>query len=515
MFVLILFSCDIFAKSAPLSYVTSTNHDIISKSMPSFIYYYKAKERQNEMNKVEFEIALDSLGEYGITAAEVDCDTFGDICKKLNIDIRNLPVLRANIISGPSIYSGNFNDNEIIKWVDSICGKTLRVFKTERDAQALFTKFNQVTIGYFDSRESFEFKVYQSIAHNPQEKEVYAAVISEEYFEPLIKHIQPRDDIIDVYKGPWEWQPMISFLQDVRFPLIDEISGSNAEHYFKSGKPLGYFFYDTKTSPFSALNIKNEGFKVAKKFKGRMLFVLVDHAVQARLVHSLGLLPEHLPGFTIEAPFPSPDPEAKAHYPILVNRPLNFQGSDMHELVVPHIEKFLNKTLPLKLRSVPQPENQTHPVVTVVGDSFNKTVIDNDRYVFVKFTMPWCANCKRLKPEFEKIAEEIVSDPRVVLAEFDCSHNDYWPAYFTGGYPTLLLFSPPNKDRAKKCEEFYSPMKIRRFLKDNVPDLKIDVDYEAIAKEDEKRVKEKEEEERKKKKGGGGGGKGGKEPQDL
>jgi hypothetical protein len=74
------------------------------------------------------------------------------------------------------------------------------------------------------------------------------------------------------------------------------------------------------------------------------------------------------------------------------------------------------------------------------------------------------------------------------MAEFDITKNDQWPGYVgiliffffflninfsflicfdcfvVHGYPTLLLFSPGDKDHTKKCEEFYSPQKIRRFL---------------------------------------------------
>jgi thiol-disulfide isomerase/thioredoxin len=185
---------------------------------------------------------------------------------------------------------------------------------------------------------------------------------------------------------------------------------------------------------------------------------------------------------------------------------LNFgSSSDINDVIVPFINKFLNKSLPVNIRSLPEisEEEQTYPVVTVVGSTFNRTVLNNNNYVFMKFTAPWCHHCKKIKPEFDKIAldHKIMEfnnknkGNQIIFGDFDATQNDVWPFYPVNQYPTLFLFSPPDKKQIQKCEYFYSPQKIRRFLNENIPGLELDVDLDIIKKEDE----EKEEKERKEK----------------
>jgi hypothetical protein len=48
-------------------------------------------------------------------------------------------------------------------------------------------------VGYFDNRDSFEFMLYQAAARPFMHKEIFAAVVNEDIFEPKLEHIQPRD----------------------------------------------------------------------------------------------------------------------------------------------------------------------------------------------------------------------------------------------------------------------------------------------------------------------------------
>jgi thiol-disulfide isomerase/thioredoxin len=127
-----------------------------------------------------------------------------------------------------------------------------------------------------------------------------------------------------------------------------------------------------------------------------------------------------------------------------------------------------------------------------VGDTFNSSVLESDKWVFIKFTAPWCEKCKKLKPEFEEIAGELAADPRIQLADFDVTENDYWPSYVASGYPCLLLFPPDDKTKPFQCEEFYSAMRIRKFLNKRIPDVHLVVDEAVIKAEDEKREEERQ-----------------------
>jgi len=86
----------------------------------------------------------------------------------------------------------------------------------------------------------------------------------------------------------------------------------------------------------------------------------------------------------------------------------------------------------------------------VIGDStleltdadFDSKLADIDT-ALVMFYAPWCGHCKRLKPEFEKSADELLAnDPPVTLAKVDCTEGgkDVCSRFEVKGYPTLKIF---------------------------------------------------------------------------
>jgi protein disulfide isomerase family A protein 3 len=61
----------------------------------------------------------------------------------------------------------------------------------------------------------------------------------------------------------------------------------------------------------------------------------------------------------------------------------------------------------------------------------------------VMFYAPWCGHCKRMKPEFEKSAGELLqNDPPVTLAKVDCTEGgkEVCSKFEVRGYPTLKIF---------------------------------------------------------------------------
>jgi len=78
-----------------------------------------------------------------------------------------------------------------------------------------------------------------------------------------------------------------------------------------------------------------------------------------------------------------------------------------------------------------------------LGDAdFDSKLADMDT-ALVMFYAPWCGHCKRLKPEFEKSAGDLLrNDPPVHLVKVDCTEagKDTCGRFEVRGYPTLKIF---------------------------------------------------------------------------
>ncbi|GAB6032387.1 protein disulfide isomerase [Chamberlinius hualienensis] len=81
--------------------------------------------------------------------------------------------------------------------------------------------------------------------------------------------------------------------------------------------------------------------------------------------------------------------------------------------------------------------------VIELHDSDFSNLVDGRDIMLVEFYAPWCGHCKKLAPEFDKAATELLkNDPPIPLAKVDCTESgkESCSKYGVGGYPTLKIF---------------------------------------------------------------------------
>ncbi|CAI5482116.1 unnamed protein product [Closterium sp. Yama58-4] len=79
-------------------------------------------------------------------------------------------------------------------------------------------------------------------------------------------------------------------------------------------------------------------------------------------------------------------------------------------------------------------------VVELNKSNFDEVIGLTDN-VFVKFYTPWCGHCKRLAPDWEKVALLYRTTPDIVIAKLDCeAEKEICQKFGVAGYPTLKFF---------------------------------------------------------------------------
>lgn len=80
-------------------------------------------------------------------------------------------------------------------------------------------------------------------------------------------------------------------------------------------------------------------------------------------------------------------------------------------------------------------------IIVVNDENFDDVVLNSDKTSFVKFYAEWCTHCKKMIPEWEKLADSFAEVDDVQVVEIDADKSRaIGKRYNIASYPTLKLF---------------------------------------------------------------------------
>ncbi|KIX98210.1 uncharacterized protein Z520_06290 [Fonsecaea multimorphosa CBS 102226] len=358
-------------------------------------------------------------------------------------------------------YEGAWKTSDIVSWLTR---QTLPAISevTADSLQELKSKSDVVVVGFFapgdkDSREAFT-----SVAEALHEDYLFGITGDEDLARReqiavpgivLYKNFDEKKNILEM--PSYDSRAISAFVKAASTPLVADFHPELHVNFVNTGLPLGYILTE---SADERAQLSRLVAPLAKKYRGTIIFGLVDVKVFNSIADDLRLEPNKWPAFAIKD-------AVKGH-----RFPLLDQGQQLSEQALgSFVESFVNGELKPVIKSEPVPETQEGPVTVIVGHTYDHLVINNDKDVLVDYYTQWCGPCKAMAPTYEKLAQLYVSHltgcGRVTIAKVDAEANDV-PGDIRG-FPTFKLFPAGSKESPVQYVGPWTIADFANFVRDN------------------------------------------------
>ncbi|KAK9540625.1 hypothetical protein VZT92_003066 [Zoarces viviparus] len=384
----------------------------------------------------------------------------------LEFDIQGFPILEL-FINGdrkkPIKYTGKRSKEGIIQWLKRRAGPGAPVLDSADSAAQFIESHNITVVGFFDNLESEAVKVFKELALNYDDTE-FALSASPEVFQKyevkansvvlFKKFDEGRADFSLSEEGVLNPENLTAFIKQNSLELVISFRQETAEQIFNSGIHLhSLLFINSAVESQTAL--VDESRTIAKEFKGKMLFVVIDVAAALdNVLNYFGVSEKDAPTARLI------DMETGKKFSIAAG---DLSIDSLRQLC----QDVAGGSAKPYYRSEEIPEDwNKEPVKVLVGKNFESVVLDPTKNVFVEFYAPWCGHCKDLTPIWEQLGEKYSDRDDIIIAKMDATANEV-ESLTISGFPTLKYYPADGKEvidyTGKRDLETFS-----QFLEDGV-----------------------------------------------
>ncbi|XP_029006906.1 protein disulfide-isomerase A2 [Betta splendens] len=381
--------------------------------------------------------------ETGMRLAKVDAIEEKELADEFDVD--GFPTLKV-FINGerkqPVDFTGKRTVEGIIQWMKRRAGPGAPQLHSAEAAAEFIDAHNVTVVGFFDNLESEAARLFKEVAYDMADTE-FAVTATPEVF----KKYEVKENSVVLFKkfddgradfplaedGKLDKSNVTTFIKENSLDLIIVFSTETSEKIFSSSIRLHSLLFINSTEE-SHGPLLWESRAVAKEFKGKMLFVVID--VTLALSHVLTY-------FGVSA---SDAPTAR-----LINMDTGDKFSlESEGLTADALRRLCREvvggTAKPYYRTEEIPEDwDKGPVKVLVGKNFESVALDPTKNVFVEFYAPWCGHCQELQPVWEQLGEKYADRDDIIIAKMDATANEV-ESVVIQGFPTLKYFPAGDKE---------------------------------------------------------------------
>ena len=411
----------------------STYEKAIEQYKYLMIYFYAPWCGHCKSFSPEYHKAAKVLKEDNIHLAKIDASTDKRASQKYKIN--GYPSILFFIKGEPIEFEGGRIEKEIVNWTRKKIGKAIQILEKKEEIDK-FKEDNEICFIYYGNDE-IDIRVFEK-ASKFIEDFPFAVVKDENLIKKnqkgtivLYKHFDEKKNVLKTIN----FQSINEFAQQYALPKVMVFNDKTVQYIFQKKNPALVLYADKKSSSWNKYG--NILIEVSEKIKRKLAVIITDikEGIASRLADYAGVKENDLPLVQIV------DTRNKF-------RKYNMNGEINVENILKFIEKWEKNDLKRELKSENEPKINNGNVFVIVGKTFEKEVINNDKDVILLFYAPWCTHCKELSPKYEEVGKILKkNNPKLLVAKIDGSQNEV-ESIDIPAFPTILFFPGNQKKRS-------------------------------------------------------------------
>ena len=383
--------------------------------------------------KPELEKASAVLKKENLFIAKVDATEYKDLAQKYNV--KGYPTVKFFIKGLPIDYDGSRHEQEVIEWVRKKSIPPTKNLASIEDVEK-FQKDNEVCIIYFGKNKE-DLKIFTNIAI--KNDDLPFGIVDN---EKISKKFNAKPNSVVIFKKFDEKRNDLEKINEkelnefvLRYSQkrVGTFDSKTIQFVFGKNHPAIVYFGEKGEKWDNAAKIL-EIIAIEIGEKLRVVMSEVKDGIGKRLSEYIGIKNKDLPTLALI--------DTRKYM-----KKYLLKGEIEEKNILNLIEGWEKGLLKPYLKTQEEPKENNEDVFVIVGKSFQKEVIENDKDVMLVFYAPWCGNSQKLLPKYEEAAKKLkLNNPKIVLAKMDATENEIESVHISG-FPVIKFYPGNKKDK--------------------------------------------------------------------
>jgi len=369
----------------------------------------------------EYEKAAAELKDKGVKLGKVDATEEKELSTRYSI--KGFPTMVWFEDGKETEYDGGRTADTIVEWVNSMIGPPIFiegpgvVVEPNETKPAIVLHSESLSPGFEAAAKANRRKASW---HFAQEAGASKILLHHKGEEP----VEFATDIGDMEK-------VTQFLLDNAFPMFGKLDADTFDKYMEAGKGMVWSLFPNEEDGFEGIERKYRPMmaEVAKQFRGRFFVTFTNTEKFKEAVENMLSITE----------FPAIAVQKKAGD----KKKYVYTAEMTAEKIAAFIADVEAGKVEPKLKSEPEPPPSDDPVRISVASTLEQDLFSPDKDVMLEVYAPWCGHCKKLEPEYSKLAKKIKKEELtdlISIAKIDGVANDSpIESVDWSGFPTIFF----------------------------------------------------------------------------